>query len=84
MFEPKILKTKEIEKIKCGKWSYYYEENGWTHIFNEAEQKIAAFSVKMEDKEIDFFRVGFEKGFTSGREFGKVEKSEEIKKILKI
>ena len=85
MFEPKIVKNKEetIERLKCGDWSYSYDEQ-WTNIFNESGQKIVTVYLKLDFEQVRLYKIGFENGFTSGREFGKLEKGEEIRKILKI
>ena len=84
MFNPKVVGSKEeVEKFECGKWSCHYDGQ-YTILYNEFGQKIMTFYVNLAHEMVTLFTQGFELGFTSGREFGKGEKAEEIKKILKI
>lgn len=84
MFEPKIVKNKEeIEKFKCDNWTYSYDGE-YTNIFSGDDQKVITLHAKLDIEQVKLFKFGFELAFTMGKDYGRAEKADEIKKLLKI
>lgn len=72
----------ELRELEDG-WTYAYDKN-WTNIYTPNKQKVVVFYRKLEYSEVYLFKAGFDNGYIAGQNQGYAQKSEEIKKLLKL